>query len=734
VHTPCNHKRCFFMPAFSAKLPSYLFKDPRTNIFYLRFRYNKKLAAELGSAEFKRSLRTKDRDSARFLAGYIYRLIKDRLREVGNMDRKWAGVYLKELYQRLLQRGQVALSSEDSLSFHWHTDQTGQVHIPPEPTPRDINESQSHLFGHPYQETFADFQAWTVLQSRLAEADSETDRARLMFEFDKARKVVAGQLASRDDAEADVQTGLDRDSDSHALGKDGKPVLGAYSFEHHQAIGLPHQTGTEQQKKLYSSLKIGAPISEPEFSKLLFKMQSDLFGSLSAFQQQVNDRTADTESVMETVTDSVLTTDAHDVTTHLEAYRDTVRELGLAREMEATGKTEQELLDESTISEEEYLALLAEDQQPEDDVRSQVVTLPADETEGPIPFVQNYKDYVDEKKLSVGDSSISQYEDTLEWVIEHYGEAIDCREVNKKFASSMQRKLIKKFSNDTKGAEEKTIKSTTANKYIGNLRGFFDWLDDHTEFFADKKNPFEGLRIKENEDLVESYLPYSNEEMQQILNYQPKKTSSGSIADSRNIPEAAYWMPKVAAYTGMRINEIAELNLEDVSYSDGNGWVISVADKRKQKGGRRASMANKTRSAIRYIPMHRKLVDIGFVDFVERHKSERKPGRLFVELFEGKTKMPKSGWGEPVSRWFNGRLLVNLGLKKERVVFHSLRTTVANHFIARGVNFYVANQLIGHYKGYPDMDNKSTLTTSYGKGARTDYDVLKEVMESVSYD
>jgi len=57
--------------------------------------------------------------------------MRDQLGCITSMDRKWAGVYLKELYQRLLQRGQMALVSEDTLSFYRHTGPDGEVRLPP---------------------------------------------------------------------------------------------------------------------------------------------------------------------------------------------------------------------------------------------------------------------------------------------------------------------------------------------------------------------------------------------------------------------------------------------------------------------------------------------------------------------------------------------------------------------------------------------------------------------------
>jgi hypothetical protein len=254
------------MPAFSAKLPSYLSRDPRTQTFYLRFRYNKKLAIVMEAAEFKRSLRTKDRDSARFLASYIYRLFKGRLEAVSSMDKKWAGVYLKELYQRLLQRGQMALISEDSLSFYRHTGPDGEVRLPPMLSAKNMTECDDLIGGYPFEETFEDFKGWYDLQGDLAKTESDEEKARLTFNYIQARKQAEGQL---DSSQTVAVTGLDRSLDQPMVNHEGQWVKGHYDFEHFQSFGLPKNKVAEQQKRLFTLQGLGSDVSVPEFGHIV---------------------------------------------------------------------------------------------------------------------------------------------------------------------------------------------------------------------------------------------------------------------------------------------------------------------------------------------------------------------------------------------------------------------------------------------------------------------------------
>jgi integrase len=128
-----------------------------------------------------------------------------------------------------------------------------------------------------------------------------------------------------------------------------------------------------------------------------------------------------------------------------------------------------------------------------------------------------------------------------------------------------------------------------------------------------------------------------------------------------------YWAPLLGLMTGARVNEIAQLLLSDVLADDGVYYLNLESD---NESGKKLKNAN----ARRKIPLHSKLISLGFIDYVNALK-DAGYARLFPELKPHKTK----GYGRPVSAWFNESLLAGrLKLERNRSKsFHSFRHSVS---------------------------------------------------------
>lgn len=138
------------------------------------------------------------------------------------------------------------------------------------------------------------------------------------------------------------------------------------------------------------------------------------------------------------------------------------------------------------------------------------------------------------------------------------------------------------------------------------------------------------------------------------------------------------WVPMIGMYSGMRLNEICQLDLSDLREVDGIP-VINVNDDGEYK---RVKNAN----ARRDVPVHPELIALGLMDFVSESKKGRAT-RLFPELSHG-----RDGYGQTVSRWF-GRYRKSIGLTRD---FHSLRHTVITKLREEGVPKDLIADLVGH--------------------------------------
>ncbi|GBD47075.1 site-specific integrase [Methylopila sp. Yamaguchi] len=118
-----------------------------------------------------------------------------------------------------------------------------------------------------------------------------------------------------------------------------------------------------------------------------------------------------------------------------------------------------------------------------------------------------------------------------------------------------------------------------------------------------------------------------------------------------------FWIPLIALFSGLRLQEICQLNVADIAELSG-ALVIKVS----AEGNRRV----KTEAGIRYVPIHPELVRIGLIKYVANVCGDE--GRLFPEITEAKT----GYYSDNFSKWF-GNFLQSVGAKTPKTSFHSFR-------------------------------------------------------------
>lgn len=224
-------------------------------------------------------------------------------------------------------------------------------------------------------------------------------------------------------------------------------------------------------------------------------------------------------------------------------------------------------------------------------------------------------------------------------------------------------------------ANVETIQVPTINKYLQTYSELFEWAKQNHHI---SENLFSGLTVRQsNRNKEDSRDAYTDEQIRLILQ---------AVSDNeRGLVTKPYqkWATLIGIYTGSRLGEIAQLHLKDIREQDGM-WVFDM-----NEDGDRKSL--KTSAARRLVPIHQKLIDAGILNYVQTMK-DRKATKLFPDF----TYDPKNGWGRQQSRWFNDRLLVELGLKTKTRVFHSLRHTVNTRLLQAGVSPALVKSIIGH--------------------------------------
>lgn len=142
-----------------------------------------------------------------------------------------------------------------------------------------------------------------------------------------------------------------------------------------------------------------------------------------------------------------------------------------------------------------------------------------------------------------------------------------------------------------------------------------------------------------------------------------------------------YWIPLIALFTGMRLNEICQLFVGDIQKKK-NIYYFNVTDE-----GEKQHLKNQ--NSKRKVPVHPKLIELGFIDFVNEQK-KNKQQLLFNKL----SYSPKNKYNKKMSAWF-ARYLEEIGITQESKVFHSFRHLVKQSLRNYGVPKEFQNAICG---------------------------------------
>lgn len=340
---------------------------------------------------------------------------------------------------------------------------------------------------------------------------------------------------------------------------------------------------------------------------------------------------------------------------------------------------------------------------------------PQSEIETPSPVLSEViKLYIDEgetlKRWS--DKTQHQIETTLKLLVKIAGD-MSIGAFNKSHARDFKQKFITLPSNMNKKREyrEKSIDEllkmdipkdhlqahNTIDNNLVRISTFFKWTEDSG--YTDK-NYFSGMTIGKSKRASEERKTFSPDDLKKLFE---------SAEYQKGFREPfQYWVPLIALYTGTRLEEICRLRVESFNVVDGINVIQITPD---------GDWGGKTKAALRTIPIHSKLIELGLLEYVDNQKS-RSHTRLFPEL----TKQ-RDGYGARVSKWFT-RYRKKCGITESGKVFHSFRHTLTDELKQAGVSLEVAKAIIGH-------EDESETFGRYGKSYRAN--ILHKAIELVDY-
>ena len=262
--------------------------------------------------------------------------------------------------------------------------------------------------------------------------------------------------------------------------------------------------------------------------------------------------------------------------------------------------------------------------------------------------------------------------------------------------------------------EKDRISTTTVNNILGYVSSFMKW--SRINGFVEV-NFFEGMKLKKQIRVRDERDRFTEKEKKKIF----QKHNYIEYTEVENHKYSNYWTPLFSVFSGMRLNEICSLYLDNIIQEKVNGrkkiWCFNILEEPD-----RPDKHLKTLSSKRVVPIHDTLIDLGFIEFVEllkkRHTNRQ---RLFQELKYG-----EGSYIRNVSYFFNKKYLPLLGLKTDKKNFHSIRHTVVDHLKQRLVDISFINELVGHHHGNIDLDR-------YGKGFTTDI-IFNKCVKKINYE
>lgn len=306
---------------------------------------------------------------------------------------------------------------------------------------------------------------------------------------------------------------------------------------------------------------------------------------------------------------------------------------------------------------------------------------------------------------SIKPEHVREYRDTLRQLPPKWRDRTDMRGLSMREAAAKAR-----------DADMPRTALTTVNKHLSTISPLFAWLIKER---WDLSNPCAGL-FHDKVRGKNPRPPLGTDRLNKVL---ASPLFTGFEADGKEhrpgevrATDWRYWIPLLCLFTGMRVGEAAQLRTEDVSQHDSGAWIIDIQHA-PEKG--QTTKAGQSRASV----AHAKLVELGFIAFVEERRAGGGDSRLFPELVANDREQLGA---EPSAFWRD--YLTRIGVKAgaDGLGAHSFRHELADRL---RVEVGLVDDQIAVALGH---DQKST-TAGYGTVRQGTVRFLAPVMEQITW-
>ena len=241
------------------------------------------------------------------------------------------------------------------------------------------------------------------------------------------------------------------------------------------------------------------------------------------------------------------------------------------------------------------------------------------------------------------------------------------------------------------------ISPSTVNKNIKSMSAVLSWAENNGYFdtVSNWSNP--ANKVRADESNKKPRLPFNDDDIKLIFD-----------EDYNSLTDSKFWIPLISLYSGARLEEIGQLLISDIKKDkEFSFWYMDINEVEE---GKRL----KNKSATRLIPIHNKIIELGFLEYLGNS------GRIFKDL---NRKSSSDKLSPKVSKWFGG-YRHKKGVVGTQKAFHSFRHLFKDVVRKQIANEELSDAITGH--------SNSSIGRKYGLGYGLEK--LNEGVQSLQFD
>jgi integrase len=227
-------------------------------------------------------------------------------------------------------------------------------------------------------------------------------------------------------------------------------------------------------------------------------------------------------------------------------------------------------------------------------------------------------------------------------------------EKNKQYRDVWSKMNFEQLIRQSENLDVRRITDETVGMHIERLAGFFTFCKArrYMEFDSPLAARRSKVKIAKNQP---KRLGFDDGDLIKIFDPELYK--------NRKLPHQ-FWPPLIALFTGARCNEIAQLYVDDIvqdqpQFAQAWRFMIRIG---------RPDQRLKNKYSVRSIPMHPRLMELGFLDYLNDVKALG-----FERVFPALRWTAAAGYGDTVSDMFSTYLRNKVKISDPKKVFHSFR-------------------------------------------------------------